>query len=389
MQVHIATNPTTIADPRPEGAERFDLYAQVHKGLRAFMCATLVDFGRIDAADDQQAKALLDQLDELLEFCSGHIDKENDFVHAALAVREPGTALRIADEHAAHADAIEQLRAHAHTLACTRGGARRQAATRLYRALAVFVAENLAHMELEESQCNALLWAAFSDTELAELHGRIVAATAPEQMALSARWIVPNLTNAERDALLVGVRATLPAPAFNGLLDLIRPHLPAPEQQRLGAVLALPAWLTPAPGSAEHSVRQFIDATFVHFDAIAAAALVSPGFISHPWAALGIPPGPAGLAPVVGALRAAFSEVRVTIDDVLVDGDRVALRYRYAGRHSGELFGIPGTGRRFEFAGIGIVRVADGKIAEYWREEDMLGLQRQLSAESLPADTAS
>lgn len=383
------TTTTLASDARPETTPRFDLYAQVHKGLRAFMCATLVDFGRIDADDDQQAKALLDQLDELLEFCSGHIDKEHAFVHAALAARAPGTARRIADEHTAHADAIEQLRADAHALACTRGAARRDAAVRLYRALAVFVAENLAHMELEESQCNAALWAAFSDAELAELHGRIVAATAPEQMALGARWIVPNLTSAEREALLARVRATLPAPAFDGLLELVRPHLAPAEQQRLGSLLALPGWLAPAPGSAMHCVRQFIDATFVHFDATAAAALVSPGFIAHPWAAYGLPPGPAALVLVTGVLRAAFSEVRLTIDDVLVDGDRLALRYLYEGRHSGELFGIAATGRRFKLAGIAIVRVVDGKVAEYWREEDMLELQRQLGAESSPANAAS
>jgi predicted ester cyclase len=162
-----------------------------------------------------------------------------------------------------------------------------------------------------------------------------------------------------------------------------------PEQQRLGSVLALPAWLSPAPGSAAHCARQFIDAAFVRFDAEAAAALVSAEFISHPWAALGIPPGPAGLAPVIGAFRSAFSEVRLTLDDVLVDGDRVAVRYLYEGRHSGDLFGIGATGRRFQLAGIAIVRVVDDKVAEYWREEDMLGLQRQLGVESLLADATS
>jgi predicted ester cyclase len=382
-------NPIALRQPT-EGTDRFDLYAQVHKGLRAFMCDTLVSFGGMDADDNQQAKECLDQLGELLDFCAGHIDKENHFVQAALEARHPGTTLRLAEEHVSHTASMEQLRSRAHFFACaSSSSSRRRAAGQLYRALATFVAENLAHMELEEAQCNASLWAAFSDSELVEMHGQLVAATSPAHMVLSARWIVPNLSSVEREALLAGVRPSMPAPAFNGLLDLIRPQLSLPEQQRLGSVLALPAWLTPAPGRAEDCARQFIDAAFVRFDAEAAAALVSADFISHPWAALGIPPGPAGLAPVVGAFRSAFSGVRVTLNDVLVDADRVAVRYLYEGRHSGDLFGIAATGRRFQLAGIAIMRVAGDKVAEYWREEDMLGLQRQLGVASLLAEATS
>jgi ketosteroid isomerase-like protein len=132
-------------------------------------------------------------------------------------------------------------------------------------------------------------------------------------------------------------------------------------------------------------VERFARAVFVRFDAAEAADLVTADFVAHPWAPLGVPPGPAGVGPVVAAFRAAFDEVRVTLDDVLADGDRVAIRYRYAGRHCGDLFGIPATGRSFEIAGILIARVAQGRVAEYWREEDMLGLQRQLGLASLQA----
>jgi len=98
-----------------------------------------------------------------------------------------------------------------------------------------------------------------------------------------------------------------------------------------------------------------------------------------------VPPGAAGIGPVVAAFRTGFDQVRVTLDDVLADGDRVAIRYRYAGRHCGELFGIPATGRSFDMAGILVARVEQGRVAEYWREEDMLGLQRQLGLASLQA----
>ena len=141
--------------------------------------------------------------------------------------------------------------------------------------------------------------------------------------------------------------------------------------------------LAPTPPTNAQLVQRFADAVFLRFDAAAAAQLVTPDFVAHPWGPLGVPPGPAGIGPVVAVFRAAFDQVRLMIDDVLADGDRVAIRYRYAGRHCGDLFGIPATGRSFEMAGILLARVSQGRVAEYWREEDMLGLQRQLGLASL------
>jgi hypothetical protein len=92
---------------------RFDLYGQVHKGLRAFMCATLVELGRLDGGNDQEVKRVLDQLDELLDLCLGHIGKEDIYVHAAMQARSANAALQVAGEHEEHAIAIEGLRAAA------------------------------------------------------------------------------------------------------------------------------------------------------------------------------------------------------------------------------------------------------------------------------------
>ncbi|HSV54597.1 MAG TPA: ester cyclase [Burkholderiaceae bacterium] len=364
-------------------AARLDLYSQVHKGLRAFLCATLVEWGRLDSACDQEAKSALDQLDALLDFCAGHIEKEDRYVHPAMEARSPLSTRQVAHEHEEHAQAIQRLRTAAHDVACTRGLAREKAASALYGALAVFVAENLAHMQVEESQHNAVLWAHYSDEELAEIYGAIMAATSPADMDLSARWLVPNLTPAERTALIGGLRASMPGEVFAAILALIRPHLPRQEWRRLCAALDLPALPARELPAAAQLVQRFTDAVFVHFDAGAAAALVSADFVAHPWAALGVPRGPAGIGPVVSAFHCAFEGTRVMLDDVLVDEDLVALRYRYSGRHAGALFGIPATGKKFEMAGILIVRLQEGKVAEFWREEDMLGLQQQLGLSSL------
>jgi len=375
----------TLAKKAPalNSITRFDIYGQVHKGLRAFLNATLDELGRLDSTDVHEVKRVLDQLDELLDFCIGHLEKENHHVHAALEAHDQFSAKQVAEEHEKHVLAIRWLRADIHNMACAAGPTREQVGVRLYRAFALFVAENLEHMEIEESRHNPILWAHFTDVELAAIHAAIVAATSPAHMALGARWIVPHLNPAERTELIAGLCATMPRELFEASMEMVRPHLAPAEWQRLGRLFGLPTPAVEDPAGNAVLVRRFVEAVFVRFDSAEAAALVTADFISHPWAAMGIPPGPDGVAPVVAAFRTAFDQVQVTLDDVLAEGDRVALRYRYGGRHCGDLFGIPATDRSFDMDGILIARVAQGKVAEYWRQEDMLGLQQQLGLHSL------
>ena len=364
---------------------RVDLYRQVHKGLRAFMFDTLSQLGRLDGSDDHAVKGVLDQVDQLLALCLAHIDNEARHVHPAMQAASAKSAQRITDEHEEHAVAIERLRELAHEVACTGEAPREAAAFNLYRAMALFVGENLAHMEIEESEHNAVLWANYTDDELLELLGAIVASASPAHMALDAQWLVPSLSPIERAGLIGSFRESMPAEVFDAVLELVRVHLNAAQWQRLCLDLGLPA--VSIGNSAAQLVLRFAEAVFVRFDAAEAASLVSADFVAHPWVQLGVPPGPDGIAPITAAFRRAFDEVSVMVDDVLCEGNRVAMRYRYSGRHAGDLFGIPPTGKRFDMAGMLIARLEQGRVAEFWREEDMLGLQQQLGLASLLSST--
>lgn len=371
------THPTSAPS-----STRFDLYALVHKGLRAFMCHTLIEFGRIDPHDAPQLKSALDGLDQLLGYIESHLDKEEHFVHRAAQARCPGALTDSEEDHRHHHQAMEVLRSESLAVACASGPTRGAALERLYGALTRFVARDLDHLADEESHNNTLLWSLFSDAELADIHHSMVQATSQADMAIGARWILPSVRPEERDVLLAGVQATVPAPMFIGLLDLVRPNFPVQEQHRLATLFGQSA-LEAGYGSAVDTAWRFAEACFVQFDAQAAATLVADDFVAHPWTALGVPPGPAGIPPVVSAFGNAFVDTSLVLEQSWVAGEHVVLRYRYAGRHSGDLFGIAPTQRRFEIGGIAIMRIASGKLAELWREEDMLGLQRQLGVSLL------
>ena len=89
-------------------------------------------------------------------------------------------------------------------------------------------------------------------------------------------------------------------------------------------------------------------------------------------------PGPGGLKPIVAAFRVAFPDLRFTVEDVIVNGDRVAVRVRMEGTHEGPLFGIAPTHRRVNVAQINIERFRGDRIVEHWRVTDELGLMKQL-----------
>ena len=225
-------------------APRFDMYTGIHKALRAFMADTLLALGRMDPLDDADVAQATEQLLQLLGFCRAHLRHENDFVHAAIEARAPGASDRIGHEHEEHvahivalSDQVAQLRAA--------GPAQRMAAAGcLYSALSLFIAENFQHMHVEETAHNAVLWARYTDAELLAIHDALVASIPPEEMMMVARWLVPFLNPLERFHLVADMRAKAPAPAFDAMLAVARPHLTTAEWARLARDLGL----VPVPG---------------------------------------------------------------------------------------------------------------------------------------------
>jgi steroid delta-isomerase-like uncharacterized protein len=95
--------------------------------------------------------------------------------------------------------------------------------------------------------------------------------------------------------------------------------------------------------------------------------------------------GPAAFKEIARGLYEAIPDVRMSVDEVLVEGDRVALRLTVEGTHTGSGMGIPPTGKRFRIGGIALGRYRDGKLVEGWNSFDNLGFLQQLGLVTLPA----
>jgi predicted ester cyclase len=79
-------------------------------------------------------------------------------------------------------------------------------------------------------------------------------------------------------------------------------------------------------------------------------------------------------------LRTAFPDMQYTVEDEIVEGDKVVHRLIGHGTQQGEFLGIPPTGKQATWTGIAIYRIAGGKIAERWVNVDNLGTIQQLGA---------
>ena len=148
-----------------------------------------------------------------------------------------------------------------------------------------------------------------------------------------------------------------------------------------GAEGASPA--STGPGDLAEGSRRLLEESFNQGNLALIDELVAPDAVNHDPstpAHMRALRGPEVLKRTVEMYRAAFPDVRISVDDVIAADDKVVLRWHSEGTHRGELLGLAPTGARGSVTGISIDRWKGGKIVEAWAEWDNLGLARQLGA---------
>jgi steroid delta-isomerase-like uncharacterized protein len=85
-----------------------------------------------------------------------------------------------------------------------------------------------------------------------------------------------------------------------------------------------------------------------------------------------------------GVFRTAFPDGKLTIEDLIVQGEKVVSRVSYRGTHTGDMLGIPPTGKAVTVSAMIIDQFADGKIVESWRLFDQMSMMQQLGLAPTP-----
>jgi steroid delta-isomerase-like uncharacterized protein len=90
--------------------------------------------------------------------------------------------------------------------------------------------------------------------------------------------------------------------------------------------------------------------------------------------------GPAAFKAFHAQFRGAFPDIKITVEDVVSQGDRAAVRLTIEATHGGDHLGVPASGKRVTTAAMSFVRCRNGQIAEGWNVVDMLGTMQQIGA---------
>lgn len=110
---------------------------------------------------------------------------------------------------------------------------------------------------------------------------------------------------------------------------------------------------------------------------------IAPDFVRHD---PGLPfkvRGPEGVRHLNSVLLTAFPDLRLDIEDVVSEGDKVLARLTIRATHQGEFMDIPPTGKEVEVGVLDLFRIADGRLEEHWAMIDNLGMMQQLGVISM------
>jgi steroid delta-isomerase-like uncharacterized protein len=95
-------------------------------------------------------------------------------------------------------------------------------------------------------------------------------------------------------------------------------------------------------------------------------------------------PGRQGILELFTMIRTVFPDLRITVEDIVAEGDKVVSRGTFSGTHKGEFMGIAPTGKQITVGLIEIVRIVAGKMVEHWNVVDNLGMMQQLGVVPTP-----
>jgi steroid delta-isomerase-like uncharacterized protein len=122
--------------------------------------------------------------------------------------------------------------------------------------------------------------------------------------------------------------------------------------------------------------ERFHEEIFERGNVDVAKEILAPGFVWHS----DVPPGVDGVMSFAADVRAAFPDLSLSVDQVVAEGDRVAILWTLSGTHQGEFLSVPATGNSVSTPGVDIYRIENGQIAEIWTVGDELGLLIQLGS---------
>jgi hypothetical protein len=205
---------------------RFNIFNQIHKGLRALLYDTSLTLQQTYFADADEAETAMEKVRQAVDIFDAHAAHEDHFVLPAIQRYEPSLVDAFEQEHETDHALSEKLRGlltvYSHAIKTEVKIETGQAITRAFIDFMIF---NLEHMGKEETVLNKVLWRYYSDEEIMDINQRIVAAIPPTELAETSAWMMRGLSNTEISGWLKAVEKNAPQQVFTQLFGLAEKEL--------------------------------------------------------------------------------------------------------------------------------------------------------------------
>jgi hypothetical protein len=216
---------------------RFNVFNQIHKGLRAMLYDTALTLQQTHFADAGQSHAAVKKVRTAVDMFDAHTAHEDHFILPAIQQYEPSLADLFALEHIKDHLLSEKLGellvVHNHAV---KPGEKIETGHAISRAFQEFIVFNLEHMTKEETVLNEILWRYYSDAEIEAISNRITRSSRHDEATITTAWMMRGLSNSEISKWLKAVETTTPGPVFAQLFSIAEKELP---QDRFRQVLEI------------------------------------------------------------------------------------------------------------------------------------------------------
>jgi hemerythrin superfamily protein len=207
--------------------QRYNMFHQVHKGLKALLYETAIQVQHTDFWNIDEGEDIIEKINEVVILFEKHAHSEDGFIFPAVEKYEPAVADAFGQEHVKDhflgklLAASMDLYKNAEIIT-----EKAEAGRQVHAAFSKFLLFNIEHMGKEEDVLNPILWRYYTDAELMKITEQIIAAIPLDYRAQYSKWMMRGLNNAEITGWLRGVEKNAPENVFQSLFVTAEKELP-------------------------------------------------------------------------------------------------------------------------------------------------------------------
>jgi hemerythrin-like domain-containing protein len=206
---------------------RYNIFYQIHKGLRAMLYETAIEIQRTDFNNEEESGQALDKITAAADLFDKHAYHEDTVVFPAVEQYEPSVVDAFEQEHVKDHELGSRIRVLIAMFDSVETDEEKiNLGSAIRKAFVEFLAFNLEHMAKEEDIINNLLWRYYSDEEIRAIEQHIVSSQTPEAAGIVSKWMLRGLSNMEIAQWLKTVEKNAPEFVFNNLFSMAEKELP-------------------------------------------------------------------------------------------------------------------------------------------------------------------